>query len=125
VRSDVAGVSGSPSCEAVWRSLLPGRESVETLTIAPLPSPAGDVDFAFTSRPGLRGTIARDGTFQTVTLRNMREGMRYEFRMVGRFAEGAFEAETETVTGTVLKYGDPQVCSVRSRLSGRRVGGHP
>jgi hypothetical protein len=125
VRADVHAVGGSRSCAAVWASLAPGRESVETLTVAPEAARGTDrpVDFAFASRPGLRGAIRGDGTFESVPLRSTREGVTYQFRMAGRFADGAFEAESETVTGTTLKYGDPQVCSVRSRLSGRRIGG--
>lgn len=126
VRGDVHGVGGSRSCEAVWRSLSPGRESVETIAVGgrvPGDDPAfGRIAFSFPSRPGLQGTIMADGSFESVPLRSMRDGVRYEFRMAGRFADGAFEAETETVTRTVLKFGDPQICSVRSRLSGRRLG---
>jgi hypothetical protein len=126
VRGDVHGVGGSRSCEAVWRSLSPGRESVESIAVVgrvPGDDPQyGRIEFAFTSRPGLQGTIRADGSFESVPMRSMRDGVRYEFRMAGRFADGAFEAETETVTRTVLKFGDPQVCSVRSRLSGRRLG---
>lgn len=125
VRADVQGVSGSRSCDAVWRSLAPGRESVEAIALGALVR--GDlttlpgVEFHFTSRPGLRGTIHDDGSFQTVPLRSMREGVGYEYRMAGRFADGAFEAEAEAVTRTTLRFGDPQVCSVRTRLSGRRI----
>lgn len=116
VRQAVLAVGGSESCDAVAAAVRPAATTLETVAHVP-----GAPTFALTSRPGVHGTVDGDGRFRTEPLEGTRDGVHYWFRMTGRFAGDGFQAETESATDAVLKFGSVQRCRVSASLDGHRL----
>jgi hypothetical protein len=116
VRQEVLAVGGSESCDAVAAAVRRATTTVETLAHVP-----GASTFALTSRPGVEGTVDDEGRFETGVIEGVRDGVHYWFRMTGRFAGDGFQAETESATDAVLKFGSVQRCRVSAALDAHRV----
>lgn len=116
VRQELLAVGGSASCDAVADAVRQAAPTVETVAHAP-----GASTFALTSRPGVRGTVDDDGRFRTGLIEGTRDGVHYWFRMAGRFAADGFQAEAESATDAVLKFGSVQRCRVSASLDARRL----
>lgn len=108
-------VSGDEGCEQLDRR-IDWREPTEEV-IAHEP---GRTAFAFASRPSVRGQLGWDGVFTVDPTVGSTDGGSYRFRMRGRFTDGGFEAESETVSRVLVKYRSWRSCRVVATLRGVR-----
>ncbi|HYW32102.1 MAG TPA: hypothetical protein VE869_11390 [Gemmatimonas sp.] len=115
VDTRVRSVDGSPSCSQVASALKGARSSVERIEHAP-----GASDFVLASR----NTPARmdiDGRFAAGPLVGTTNGVRWTFRMSGRFTPNGFEAQSRVETWAILRWGSEQLCVTVSDLVGSRL----
>jgi hypothetical protein len=113
----VHSVAGGDLCRPVEEALLVAqRASEEEIVHAP-----GALRFELASRPGVVGRLYPGGAFETVTHRGEHDGVRYVFRMTGRFTLEGFVARTVTQTEALLTYRQLQRCAVMAELTGTRL----
>jgi hypothetical protein len=113
----VHSVAGGDLCRPVEEALLVAqRASEEEIVHAP-----GALRFELASRPGVVGRVYPGGAFETVTHRGEHDGVRYVFRMTGRFTPEGFVARTVTQTEALLTYRQLQRCAVMAELTGTRL----
>ncbi len=115
VRRRVLAASGDASCEGTGRAIDPVEQTDEEITHAP-----GSATFTMPSRPGVHGTIAPDGRFETVLLSGIRAMGDYSWRMVGHFTPTGFIAEADASTVVVTRWRDSQRCRFLTELTGVR-----
>jgi hypothetical protein len=116
VRRRLLDVRGSESCSAVADAVRASAPTIEVVEHRP-----GEAAFGLASRPGLRGTVDDDGRFRTGVVEGESRGVHYRFRMVGQFLPDGFQAETESETRAVLRWGDVQQCHVSVALAAERI----
>lgn len=109
-------ISGDPSCNdgaAAVHWPVPSTEVIR------YDSTSGE--FQFQDRPEVRGVVSTEGDFEVGPVSGEKEGIRYIFRMVGRFTPTGFEARAATTTRTVIAWLKLEECRLSGRLSGRRL----
>jgi hypothetical protein len=116
VEHRVLSVFGDGLCDPVAETLA-RRQTRSIEEIAHIP---GEAIFALVTRPGVVGTIARDGVFTTQVHRTTHDNVRLVFRMSGRFTPEGFVARTTTETDAVLRYRERQRCLIQADLIGTR-----
>jgi hypothetical protein len=115
----VHSVAGGDLCRPVEEALaVASRESEEEVVHT-----AGDQRFALVSRPGVVGRVYPGGAFETVAHRGEHDGVRFVFRMTGRFTPTGFVARSVTQTEALLTYRQLQRCAVMAELTGTRLPG--
>jgi hypothetical protein len=108
-------VSGDEGCEQLDRSIDWRAPTEEVIAHEP-----GRTAFAFASRPSVRGHLGWDGVFTVDPTVGSTDGGSYRFSMRGRFTDGGFEAQSETVSRVLIKYRTWRSCRVVATLRGVR-----
>lgn len=115
VHTRVRSVDGSPSCSQVASALRGVRSSIERIEHVP-----GAADFALVSR-STPAKLDTDGRFVAGPLVGTTNGVRWTFRMRGRFTPGGFEAQSRVETWAILRWGSDQLCVTVTDLVGNRI----
>jgi hypothetical protein len=117
VQQRIVSVGGNALCDPLADALSRRvMQSEEEISHEP-----GSTQFALVTRPGVRGTLSTDGVFRTAPHSGTHDGIRFAFRMSGRFTATGFIARTVTETDAVIKYRQQQRCVVVADLMGARA----
>ncbi len=115
VAQRVLAVSGSPTCSKVADALARGRTSIEVITHIP-----GTFSFTLASRDVI-GTLDGSAYFEAGPMNGTTDGVKWNFRMRGRFTDHGFTADTQTATEAILRWGRTQSCMTVAELVAERI----
>ncbi|WP_396206820.1 hypothetical protein [Gemmatimonas sp.] len=111
----VRSVRGTDNCDVVARALITARVSEEVVAHRP-----GATEFSLSMRP-VRGSLAADGWFVVEPSAGTTDRISWQFRMRGRFTLDGFQAESETRTSAIIRWGRQQQCVVNADLLATRL----
>ncbi len=116
VERRILAVNGSAMCTPVADAL----QNADAVSDEEFTQTADTREFQLVSRPGVHGMLQGDGTFATAPHSGTHDGVRYNFRMIGRTTPTGFVARTYTETEAVIRYRRTQRCMVIADLIGAR-----
>jgi hypothetical protein len=115
VRSRIVDVGGDAECAASRPLVDPTAVTDEEVV-----HERGAPTFTMPSRPGVVGTLAPDGIFETAEVTGARGSGAYRWQMQGRFTATGFTAEARATTEVVTKWRSTALCRFVSELTGTR-----